>query len=198
MPAQGLTKAQRMSYRIGRGEMGVLTFEPYKSEMLPSWRFKTPAVARKSAADIYARFVAYDDADDFVGMDMARKFLQMGMTRAKRYANHKGGSKYDKATGEALVQDEDFEGRAEKLEASLVFKEVWEKAKRHDGYQSKKERFQKEQKEWDKAQKKGAKTEVKGEGGSGVDVKTEARGVDVKPKRERRTKIKTEIEEESE
>ena len=25
---------------------------------------------------------------------MARKFLQMGMTRAKRYANHKGGRKY--------------------------------------------------------------------------------------------------------
>jgi hypothetical protein len=29
MPSQPLTKAQRMSYRIGRGEMGVLTFEPY-------------------------------------------------------------------------------------------------------------------------------------------------------------------------
>jgi hypothetical protein len=28
MPSQPLTKAQRMGYRIGRGEMGVLTFEP--------------------------------------------------------------------------------------------------------------------------------------------------------------------------
>jgi Domain of unknown function (DUF4385) len=27
---------------------------------------------------------------------MARKFLQMGWTRATRYANHKGGRKYDK------------------------------------------------------------------------------------------------------
>jgi hypothetical protein len=26
---------------------------------------------------------------------MARKFLQMGYTRARRYANHKGGKKYD-------------------------------------------------------------------------------------------------------
>ena len=26
---------------------------------------------------------------------MARKFLQMGYTRAMRYANHKGGRKYD-------------------------------------------------------------------------------------------------------
>ena len=34
-------------------------------------------------------------AEDFVGADMARKFLQMGFTRARRYANHRGGKKYD-------------------------------------------------------------------------------------------------------
>ena len=33
--------------------------------------------------------------EDGVGMDMARKFLQMGFTRSRRYANHKGGRKYD-------------------------------------------------------------------------------------------------------
>ncbi|MFF5380932.1 DUF4385 family protein [Pedobacter suwonensis] len=27
---------------------------------------------------------------------MARKYLQMGYTRARRYANYKGGKKYDK------------------------------------------------------------------------------------------------------
>lgn len=193
MPSQPLTKAQRMSYRIARGEMGVLTFEPYKSEILPFWRFKTPAIARKSSADIYAKFLAYNDADDFIGMDMSRKFLQMGMTRAKRYANHKGGRKYDKKTGEELVKDEDFEGRAEKLEASLIFKEVWEKAKMHDGYQAKKERFMKEQKEWDKARKKASKTEVK------TEVKEEEDAeVEPKPKRGRNAKVKTEIKEEEE
>jgi hypothetical protein len=193
MPSQPLTKAQRMSYRIARGEMGVLTFEPYKSEILPFWRFKTPPIARKSSADIYAKFLAYNDADDFIGMDMSRKFLQMGMTRAKRYANHKGGRKYDKKTGEELVKDEDFEGRAEKLEASLIFKEVWEKAKMHDGYQAKKERFMKEQKEWDKAQKKASKTEVK------TEVKEEEDAeVEPKPKRGRNAKVKTEIKEKEE
>jgi hypothetical protein len=182
-----------MSYRIARGEMGVLTFEPYKSEILPFWRFKTPPIARKSSADIYAKFLAYNDADDFIGMDMSRKFLQMGMTRAKRYANHKGGRKYDKKTGEELVKDEDFEGRAEKLEASLIFKEVWEKAKMHDGYQAKKERFMKEQKEWDKAQKKASKTEVK------TEVKEEEDAeVEPKPKRGRNAKVKTEIKEKEE
>lgn len=32
--------------------------------------------------------------NDFVGADMARKCLQMGYTRARRYANYPGGKKY--------------------------------------------------------------------------------------------------------
>ena len=68
--------------------------EPYKSELLPLWRFATVAAARKSAAAIGKRFRAYLRAGDFVGADMARKFLQMGYTRARRYANHAGGRKY--------------------------------------------------------------------------------------------------------
>ena len=37
----------------------------------------------------------YKDKSDFVGMDMCRKFLEMGFTRARRYANHKDGNKYN-------------------------------------------------------------------------------------------------------
>jgi hypothetical protein len=146
-----------MNYRIGRGETGVLTFEPYKSEILPFWRFKTPAIARKSSSDIYAKFLEYDKDDDFIGMDMSRKFLQMGMTRAKRYANHAGGRKYDKETGEPLEKSKGHEGMEEKLEASEIFKEVWETAKGFKGYLEKKEKFMKEQKEWDKEKKKEGK-----------------------------------------
>ena len=82
-------------YRVGRGEQGVLTVEPYKSEILPHWRFKTPEIAEASSQKILELFHAYLDDGDFVGADMARKFLQMGWTRARRYANHKGGKKYD-------------------------------------------------------------------------------------------------------
>ena len=83
------------SYRVGRGEQGVLTVEPYKSELLPLWRFRTPQLARESAAALTERFHAYLADGDIVGADMARKFLQMGFTRARRYANHPGGRKYD-------------------------------------------------------------------------------------------------------
>ncbi len=84
-------------YRVGIGEQGVLLVQPYKAELLPLWRFRTPEVARVSAAALLERFYSYRDASDFVGMDMARKYLQMGWTRSRRYANHKGGQKYQGA-----------------------------------------------------------------------------------------------------
>lgn len=83
------------AYRIGRGEQGVLTVEPYKSDLLPHWRFRTPELAEQSSRKLLEMFRAYLQASDFVGADMARKFLQMGWTRARRYANHKSGRKYD-------------------------------------------------------------------------------------------------------
>ena len=36
-------------YRTGLGEQGVLMVEPYKSEILPHWKFKTPELAKQSA-----------------------------------------------------------------------------------------------------------------------------------------------------
>jgi hypothetical protein len=43
-------------------------------------------------------FLEYLRRGDFVGADMARKFLQMGFTRARRYTNFRGGRKYDAKT----------------------------------------------------------------------------------------------------
>lgn len=63
---------------------------------------------------------------------MTRKFIQMGMTRAKRYANHRGGKKYD-ADGKEKAKLE-HEGKAEKEEASGLFREVWQRCKAHEGY----------------------------------------------------------------
>lgn len=81
-------------YCVARGEQGVLSVEPYKSELLPLWRFKTVLIAKKSSKSLLERFENYRIKGDFVGMDMARKFIQMGYTRARRYANHRSGRKY--------------------------------------------------------------------------------------------------------
>jgi hypothetical protein len=85
-------RAHPEAYRVGRGEEGVLSAEPYMSELLPLWRFRTPDLARRPAIAVWNAFVRYRRASDFVGMDMARKFLQMGFTRARRYANPSGRS----------------------------------------------------------------------------------------------------------
>ncbi len=119
-------------YRVGKGEQGVLLVEPYKSEILPHWRFKTEEIARESSEKIYAMFLSYKERDDFVGMDMARKFLQMGYTRARRYANHRSGKKYDEE-GRVLPQEPDaLDG--EKARAAHVFYEKYVEAREDEYY----------------------------------------------------------------
>src|SRR5690349_17713705 len=112
-------------YRIGKGEQGVLLVEPYKSELLPHWRFRTPELARRSADTIFAMFLAYRDDGDFVGMDMARKFLQMGFTRARRYANHRSGRKW--SPGRQVVLPIEID--SEKAESATIFHEAYVRAK---------------------------------------------------------------------
>ena len=61
-------RAQPELYRTGVGEQGVLLVEPYKSEILPFWRFKTPGIAKESAEKIYPLFLGYKKEKDFVGI----------------------------------------------------------------------------------------------------------------------------------
>ena len=128
-------------YRIGKGEQGVLLVEPYKGEILPHWRFRTPEIATESSAAIYKLFCDYRDTGDFVGMDMARKFLQMGYTRARRYANHPSGRKYKENPQKIEDPDESKQARkavlpqaadwkdSEKAESARIFYGVYLQAK---------------------------------------------------------------------
>ena len=70
-------------YRIGRGQQGVLICEPYKSEICAHWRFKTVPEAEVSSQTILKMFYEFLDEGDFVGADMAKKFLHMGFTRTR-------------------------------------------------------------------------------------------------------------------
>lgn len=124
-------------YPIGKGEQGVLMAEPYKSEILPYWRFATPETARESAKKIYALFLEYGRQNDFVGMDMARKFLQMGFTRSRRYANHSSGQKYDDS-GAVQPQDNGSE-QSEKATSARIFYSYYVRAKNDEQYVNLKE-----------------------------------------------------------
>ncbi|UOQ75399.1 DUF4385 domain-containing protein [Hymenobacter sp. 5516J-16] len=138
-------------YRVGKGEQGVLLVQPYKGEILPHWRFRTPELARESSEQIYALFEAYLKEQDFVGADMARKFLQMGFTRARRYANHKGGKKYDGPVPDDKKGQSGAHGRdelprtpedPEKAEAAAIFKRKWDEAKQHPSYVQQRAEFE--------------------------------------------------------
>ena len=131
-------------YRVGKGEQGVLLVRPYKDEILPHWKFRTPAVARESSETIFVLYEDYKRAGDFVGMDMARKFLQMGYTRARRYANHAGGKKYAGPVPADKKGRSGAHGRAElprvaqpdpaKVEAAAIFKAKWDAVKADPDY----------------------------------------------------------------
>lgn len=118
-------------YRVGKGEQGVLTCEPYKSEIVQFWRFKTPEIAQVSSDKIYQLFLDYLAANDFVGADMARKYLQMGFTRARRYTNWKGGRKYDPTDYHLLERGTGDPQKA--LSADIFFKK-WKEAEAHPQY----------------------------------------------------------------
>lgn len=119
-------------YRVGKGEQGVLICEPYKSEIGRYWRFRTKAVAEESSEKIFGLFNAYLEAGDFVGADMARKYLQMGYTRARRYANYKGGKKYDETRDYAQL--ERGTGDPEKAESAKMFYVKWKAAEANQVY----------------------------------------------------------------
>ena len=139
-------------YRIGKGEQGVLLVEPYKSELLPHWRFATPEAATNSSRTIFALFEKYLKQGDFVGADMARKFLQMGYTRSRRYANHKGGKKYAGPVPADKKGQSGAHGRTElprspedpqKAESARIFYARWKEARENPEYLALKEAFQK-------------------------------------------------------
>ena len=134
-------------YRVGKGEQGVLKVEPYKSEILPHWRFKTPDIAEESSEKIFAMFHEYLNKDDFVGADMARKFLQMGWTRSRRYANHKGGKKYKGKVPQDKKGQSGAHGREqlpreideEKARSAAIFYKKYVEARENERYKEMKD-----------------------------------------------------------
>ncbi|MGI4752559.1 MAG: DUF4385 domain-containing protein [Janthinobacterium lividum] len=129
-------------YRVGKGEQGVLICQPYKNEILPFWKFKTPEIAKESSEKIYDMFLEYLSNNDFVGADMARKYLQMGFTRSRRYTNYKGGKKYD--AEHDYEQLEKGTGDPEKAISAEIFFKKWQEAEENEKYKAMKKEWKKQ------------------------------------------------------
>ena len=127
-------KETRKLYRIGRGEQGVLLVRPYTDQICKYWRFKTPEIAKTSAKKIYTMYADYRAKNDFVGMDMCRKFLEMGFTRARRYANHRDGNNYD-SKGKVKPQEPDAM-TCHFAESATIFREYRNRVAKDSKYKS--------------------------------------------------------------
>ena len=125
-------KQTRKYYRIGRGEQGVLLVRPYTDDICKYWKFKTPKIAEKSAQKIYEMYADYRVKNDFIGMDMCRKFLEMGFTRSRRYANHRDGKKYDKE-GNVIPQEKDH-ATCHFAKSAKIFKSVRDMVAKNEIY----------------------------------------------------------------
>jgi len=122
----------RKLYRIGRGEQGVLLVRPYTNDICAHWRFKTPKIAMMSAHTIFDMYLDYLEEKDFIGMDMCRKFLEMGFTRSRRYANHNTGKKYDDE-GNVRPQEPDH-ATSKYAKSAQIFKRVRDMVAKNDIY----------------------------------------------------------------
>ncbi|MEF8827698.1 MAG: DUF4385 family protein [Haloarcula sp.] len=122
-------------YRHTADEQGAFKIEPYKNELLPEWTIKNSEAATAAAETIHDRYREYRDRDDFVGMDMARKYLQMGWTRAMRYAKYPGGQKY--IDGEKREPQEWYD--PEKREIALTYRERLDAVRSDPAYEEAKQ-----------------------------------------------------------
>mgnify|MGYP000067068888 CR=1 FL=1 len=126
-------------YEVGRGSEGVFKVQPYKDELLPLWSYADEKAAEESADAILDAFYGYLDKGDFVGADMARKYLRMGYTRSMRYAKYPGGKKYDEDGDEREPNEWADE---EKHRAAVVFEDAWREAREDERYQQMRERHE--------------------------------------------------------
>ncbi len=96
------------------------------------WFALIPDEAVRSSNKIFAMYLDYRDEKDFIGMDMCRKFLEMGFTRSRRYANHNTGKKYD---DEGNVRPQEPDHMTSKYaESARIFKKVRDIVAKNDTY----------------------------------------------------------------
>ena len=119
-------------YKVGRGQQGVLIVSPISQRYALTGDFKTPPEAEISSQTILKMFYNFLDINDFVGADMAKKYLHMGFTRARRYANHRDGKKYND-DGTIIPQEPDAL-TCDKATSARIFYACWKQAREDKKY----------------------------------------------------------------
>jgi len=91
MPEPGPTndtnyEAHPERYPLDMDDEQALDVAPYASRIIPYWRYGSAAEAATSAAQLYELYTRYKESGDFVGMDVVRRLLRLGLTYARKLA----------------------------------------------------------------------------------------------------------------
>jgi hypothetical protein len=70
-------------YPVDMDDEQVLQVAPYAARLLPYWRYASADDAARSAAALYEWYTRFKEAGDFVGMDVARRLLRLGLKRTR-------------------------------------------------------------------------------------------------------------------
>lgn len=132
-------RAHPEAYRVTNDERGVFKVQPYKDELLPHWGFADEATARAAVDALAERYTDYRENEDFVGMDVVRKYLRMGFTRAMRYAKYPGGTKYN---DDGTEREPERWADPEKRRAAVVFRDAWQSVLDDPDYQRRRRRHE--------------------------------------------------------
>tara|TARA_B100001057_G_C22807810_1_gene934196 strand:- start:557 stop:952 length:396 start_codon:yes stop_codon:yes gene_type:complete len=104
---------------------GMYTCNPYKKELLKIWKFLDEESSRKSANDLYIYFLEKIREGDFVGADLAKKYILAGSTRkvipvqyrevfANFYFKAKDNKSYNSLKVEFLEKQKEFKANKKK------------------------------------------------------------------------------------
>ena len=124
-------KTHNQNYIRHRGSSN-LHLEPYRSELEPLLHFRDPILALTSSQALYDKFLHYKSEGDFAGMDMARKFIQVG----HRVISH--DAKHDRE--KACIKEEKTESSSqqivndEKAKSAGIFEALLKSVKKDEVY----------------------------------------------------------------
>ena len=68
---------------------GMYTCNPYKEELLQLWKFLKKDSASQTAKDLYSYFLKMLEKKDFVGADLARKYILAGSKKKLLSSRHR-------------------------------------------------------------------------------------------------------------
>jgi len=120
-------KLKPLLYEVTNDLGGMYVCEPYKTDLLQVWKFKDAQTSKSSASKIKDMFFDYIKKKDFVGADLAKKYLKAGSEKKvieencqfyfnEAYEEIKSSKDYEDLKQEFLLKQKEQKIKREKNE----------------------------------------------------------------------------------